>query len=105
MTNPIERANRSKRQSRGWSDDMDGHAISRRLAIVEELYSTWLALKNARKLPPPPVAPGVIRPKPPVVNGTGEFDPQRSRHASILPPHTPCDKQEKGKNGPDEIIY
>ena len=53
MTNPTERANRSKRQSRGWSDDMDSHAISSRLAIVEELYATWLALKNARKTPSP----------------------------------------------------
>ncbi len=52
MTSPTERADRSKRQSRGWSDDMDSHAISRRLAIVEELYSTWLRLKNAHKMPP-----------------------------------------------------
>ena len=53
MTSPIERANRSKRQSRGWSDEMDSQAISRRLAIVEELYSTWLALKKVRKMTPP----------------------------------------------------
>lgn len=60
MTSPTERANRSKRQSRGWSDDMDRHAISRRLAIVEELYSTWLALKKARQMPAPSVAPGTV---------------------------------------------
>jgi hypothetical protein len=53
MTSPIEQADRSKRQSRGWSDDMDSHMISRRLAIVEELYATWLALKNARRMPAP----------------------------------------------------
>ncbi len=52
MTSPIERANQVKRQSRGWSDDMDSHAICRRLAIVEELYVTWLALKKARKTVP-----------------------------------------------------
>ena len=60
MTSPTERANRSKRQSRGWSDDMDRQAISRRLAIVEELYSTWLVLKKARKIPAPSVAPGMV---------------------------------------------
>ena len=56
MTSPTERANRSKRQSRGWCDDMEIHAISRRLAIVDELYTTWLALKKARKMPTPSVA-------------------------------------------------
>ena len=68
MTSPIERANRSKRQSRGWSDDMDSHAISRRLAIVEELYSTWLALKNARKMPPPSVTADTMPAKPPIAS-------------------------------------
>lgn len=63
MTSPIERANRSKRQSRGWSDEMDSQAISRRFAIVEELYSTWVALKNARKITPP--------------SGTGEMMPAK----------------------------
>jgi len=53
MTSPRERASQSKRRSRGWSDDMDSQAISRRLAIVEQLYSTWLTLKGARTTAPP----------------------------------------------------
>ena len=66
MTSPIERADRSKRQSRGWSDDMDSQAISRRLAIVEELYATWLALKDARKMRSPSVAADTMPAKPPI---------------------------------------
>ncbi len=65
MTSPTERANRSKRRSRGWSDDMDSHAISRRLAIVEELYSTWLVLKNARGTVPPSGVPNTVPETPP----------------------------------------
>ena len=53
MTSPIERASQMKRQSRGWSNDMESKAIARRLAIVEGLHSTWLALNKARRLPPP----------------------------------------------------
>ncbi len=68
MTRPIEQAERSKRQSRGWSDDMDSHMISRRLAIVEELYSTWLALKNARQTPSPSDAANTMPVKPAVVS-------------------------------------
>jgi hypothetical protein len=68
MTRPIEQADRSKRQSRGWSDDMDSQMISRRLAIVEELYSTWLALKNARRMPSPSDAANTMPVKPPVVS-------------------------------------
>ena len=48
MTSPIEQANHRKRQSRGWSDEMNSQAISQRLAIVEELYSTWVVLKNVQ---------------------------------------------------------
>jgi len=51
---PIDRANHMKRQSRGWSNDMDGQAIARRLQIAEDLYSTWLALSKARRRPAPP---------------------------------------------------
>lgn len=57
MTNPTERAKRSKRRSRGWSDDMDSQAISQRLAIVEELHAAWLALRNARTIPSQQVFP------------------------------------------------
>ena len=67
MTSPIERADRGKRQSRGWSDEMDSRAIARRLAIVEELYATWLALKDARKIRSPSVAADVMPAKPPSV--------------------------------------
>ncbi len=66
MTSPIERANRSKRQSRGWSNEMDSHAISRRLAIVEELYSTWVKLKNAREMTPSSVTGKAMSAKSPI---------------------------------------
>lgn len=57
MTSPIDRANQMKRQSRGWSNDMDSQSIARRLQIAAELYSTWLALSKARRLPAPHNAP------------------------------------------------
>lgn len=60
MARATEPADRGKHRSRGWSHEMDGHAISRRLAIVEELYSTWRALKTARKIPTPSVTPGTM---------------------------------------------
>jgi len=46
-----------KRQSRGWSNDMDSQSIARRLQIAAELYLTWLALSKARRLPAPHNAP------------------------------------------------
>ena len=51
MTNRMS-ADESKRKSRGWSDEMDSESISRRLAIVDELYSCWQSLKNAKKFSP-----------------------------------------------------
>jgi len=42
-----------KRQSRGWSDEMDSHAIAGRLAIVANLQASWLLLSKARLLTPP----------------------------------------------------
>jgi hypothetical protein len=61
MTSPIERSDRSKRQSRGWSDAMDGYAIAHRLAMVEQLFSAWLALKNARRICQPSMAELEVR--------------------------------------------
>jgi hypothetical protein len=46
---------------------MDSRAIARRLAIVEELYATWLALKDARKIRLPSVAADAMPAKPPIV--------------------------------------
>ncbi len=34
--------------SRGWSDDMSGPAIEKRLQVVASLYRLWMALKKAR---------------------------------------------------------
>ena len=48
--NQIEYANQVKRLSRGWSDDMDGQAIARRLELVDQLYETWLKLKTAKPI-------------------------------------------------------
>jgi hypothetical protein len=72
MTRPSEQADHSKRRSRGWSNDMDGQAISRRLAIVEQLYSTWLVLQDARpkKTPPPSVAADTMPTKPSIMPDT-----------------------------------
>jgi len=75
MTSPTERADQSKRQSRGWSDDMDSGAISRRLAIVEELYSAWFALKNARKMLAPSFVSDTTPVKPLHKTSTGDERP------------------------------
>lgn len=49
MTKPSEPTSQpSKDRSRGWSDDMRGAAILKRLQVVDQLYSAWLVLKNAR---------------------------------------------------------
>ena len=45
-------AEEAKRQSRGWSDSMDGVSIVRRLAKLEELYDCWKSLKRGKKIPP-----------------------------------------------------
>ena len=60
MTSPMEQANQSKRQSRGWSDEMDSQAISRRLAIVEELHAAWTVLKNVQTTIPQSGTSGAI---------------------------------------------
>ena len=51
MTNPIENADMMKRRSRGWSDDMSGPAIARRLAVVSDLLKTYRTLQTAKKAP------------------------------------------------------
>ncbi len=51
MTNPIENADMMKRRSRGWSDDMSGPAIARRLAVVADLLKTYRTLQTAEKVP------------------------------------------------------
>lgn len=51
--NPMN-ADQCKRKSRGWSDDMDSHAIVHRLKIVDELYAAWQSLRQARKIIPSP---------------------------------------------------
>ncbi len=60
MTSPIEQASHSKRQSRGWSDEMDSQAISRRLAIVEELHAAWAVLKNVHTTIPQSATSGAM---------------------------------------------
>lgn len=70
MTSPIEPAERGKRQSRGWSDEMDSQSISQRLAVVEQLYATWLALKQARKMPQSVAGTDDGCAKPPVASNT-----------------------------------
>lgn len=66
MTSPIEPAERGKRRSRGWSDEMDSQAISQRLAVVEQLFAAWLALKQACKMPQPVAGTDDACAKPPV---------------------------------------
>jgi hypothetical protein len=47
MTKPTNAENK-KLKSRGWSDSMDSASISRRLAVVDELYACWKTLKKAK---------------------------------------------------------
>jgi hypothetical protein len=49
---------------------MDSQSISQRLAIVEQLYSAWLALKQARKMPQPVAGTDDGCAKPPVASNT-----------------------------------
>ncbi len=48
--NPIDDINQSKRESRGWSDEMTSDAIHYRLRIVADLYRTWTILQTARRV-------------------------------------------------------
>lgn len=38
----------NKHRSRGWSDDMSGPAIEKRLQVVANLYRLWTTLKKAQ---------------------------------------------------------
>ncbi|MCA9190148.1 MAG: hypothetical protein KDB03_00240 [Planctomycetales bacterium] len=41
-------ADGSKSRSRGWSNDMSGPAIEKRLQIVASLYKLWRVLRQAK---------------------------------------------------------